>query len=51
MPKVQEASRILRMGFGLSKRPNFNSIYLVRVLFLTGIAVQGMILESHTYYT
>ena len=39
MPKVQEASIILRMGFALSKRPHFNSAYVVRVPFLTGITV------------
>ena len=39
VPKVQEASIILRVGFALSKWPHFNSIYLVRVPFLTGIAV------------
>ena len=37
--KAQEASNILRVGFALSKWPHFNSIYLVRVPFLTGIAV------------
>ena len=39
VPKVQEASIILRVGFALSKWPHFNSIYLVRVPFLTRIAV------------
>ena len=39
MQKVQEAGSILRLGFALSKRPHFNSVYLVRVPFLTGIAV------------
>ena len=39
VPKVQEASIVLRVGFSLSKWPHFNSIYLVRVPFLTGIAV------------
>ena len=38
--KVQEASIISRVGFALSKWPHFNSIYLVRVPFLNGIAVQ-----------
>ena len=37
--KVQEASNILKVGFVLSKWPHFNSIYLVRVPFPTGIAV------------
>ena len=39
VPKVQDASNILRVGFALSKWPHFNSTYLVRVPFLTGIAV------------
>ena len=38
--KNQEASYNFRLGFALSKRPHFNSVYLVRVPFLTGIAVQ-----------
>ena len=37
--KVQEASSILRVAFALSKWPHFNSIYLVRVPFLTSIDV------------
>ena len=37
--KVQEASIILGVYFALSKWPHFNSVYLVRVPFLTGIAV------------
>ena len=39
MSKVQENSIILRVGFSLSKRPLFNSIYLVRVPFLISITV------------
>ena len=39
VPKVQEASIVLRVGFSLSKWPHFNSIYLVRVSFITDIAV------------
>ena len=37
--KVQGASRILKVAFALSKWPHFTSIYLVRLPFLTGIAV------------
>ena len=40
--KVQEASSILRVGFALSNWPHFNSIYLLRVSSLTGIAVYGV---------
>ena len=39
MLNVKEASSILKVGFGLSKRPHFHRAYLVRVPFLTGIAV------------
>ena len=37
--KIQEASYYFKLGFALSNRPHFNSVYLVRVPFLTGIAV------------
>ena len=37
--KNQEASYNFKLGFALSIRPHFNSVYLVRVPFLTGIAV------------
>ena len=37
--KYQEISNNFRLGFAQSKRPHFNSVYLVRVPFLTGIAV------------
>ena len=37
--KVQEASSILRVGFALSKWPHFNSAYLLRVPYSSGIAV------------
>ena len=37
--KNQEASYNFKLGFALSKRPHFNSVYLARVPFLTGIAV------------
>ena len=37
--KHQEASYNFKLGFALSNRPHFNSVYLVRVPFLTGIAV------------
>ena len=39
--KVQGASSILRMGFALSKYPHFNSAYLIRVPFSSGIAVSS----------
>ena len=39
MLKFQEASSILRVGFALSKYPNFNSTYLVKVRFLLDLAV------------
>ena len=38
--KNQEASYNFKLGFALSNRPHFNSVYLVRVPFLTGIAVK-----------
>ena len=37
--KNQEASYNFKLDFALSNRPHFNSVYLVRVPFLTGIAV------------
>ena len=37
--KHQEASYNFKLGFALSNRPHFNSVYLVRVPFLTSIAV------------
>ena len=37
--KNQKASYNFKLGFALSKRPHFNRVYLVRVPFLTGIAV------------
>ena len=37
--KNQEASNNFKLGFAPSERPHFNSIYLVRVPFLNGIAV------------
>ena len=37
--KHQEASYNFKLGFALSNRPHFNSVYLVRVPLLTGIAV------------
>ena len=37
--KDQEASYNFKLDFALSNRPHFNSVYLVRVPFLTGIAV------------
>ena len=37
--KNQEASYSFMLGFALSNRPHFNSVYLVRVPFLNGIAV------------
>ena len=39
--KNQEASYNFKLGFALSNRPHFNSVYLVRVPFLNGIAVFG----------
>ena len=37
--KNQKASYNFKLAFSLSNRPHFNSVYLVRVPFLTGIAV------------
>ena len=37
--KYQKISKNLRLGFALSNRPHFDSVYLVRVPSLTGIAV------------
>ena len=45
--KNQEASYNFKLGFVLSNRPYFNSAYLVRVPFLTNIAV-GLV-KSLTY--
>ena len=39
--KNQKAGSILKVDFALSKWPHFNSIYLVRVPFLTNIAVSS----------
>ena len=36
--KNQEASYNFKLGFAMSNRPHFNSVYLVRVPFLNGIA-------------
>ena len=41
--KNQEASYNFKLYFALSNRPHFNSVYLVRVPFLTGIAVSKTI--------
>ena len=40
--KIQKASYNFKLGFALSNRPHFNSVYLVWVPFLTGIAVYGL---------
>ena len=37
--KYQETSYNFRLGFALSNRPHFNSTYLLRVPFSSGIAV------------
>ena len=39
MLKFQEASNILKVCYALSKCPHFHRAYLIRVPFLTGIAV------------
>ena len=39
--KYQETSDNFRLGFAMSNRPHFNSVCLVRVPSLTGIAVCG----------
>ena len=39
--QYQETSDNFRLGFAMSNRPHFNSVYLVRVPSLTGIAVCG----------
>ena len=47
--KNQKASYNFKLGFALSNRPHFNSVYLVRVPFLTGIAVGAVATSScHT---
>ena len=46
--KNQKASYNFKLGFALSKRPHFNSIYLVRVPFLTGIAVILLVFYHHS---
>ena len=38
--KNQEASYNFKLGFGLSNRPHFNSVYLVRMPFLTNITLR-----------
>ena len=47
--KNQEASYNFKLGFALSKRPHFNSVYLVRVPFLNGIAVKSHVSKPLTY--
>ena len=42
--KNQETSHNFKLGLTLSNRPHFNSVYLVRVPFLTGIAVYAPII-------
>ena len=42
--KHQEASYNFKLGFALSNRPHFYSVYLVRVPFLTSIAVSVEVL-------
>ena len=37
--KNQEATYNFKLSFALSKRPHFNSVYLLRVPFSSGIAV------------
>ena len=37
--KSQDASYNFKLGFALSNIPHFNSVYLIRGPFLTGIAV------------
>ena len=49
--KHQEASYNFKLGFALSNRPHFNSVYLVRVPFLTGIAVLHIIFSLETAYS
>ena len=54
MSKFQEVSSILKVDFALSKRPHFNSVYLLRVPSLNGIAVyhkvSKMIIDIETTY-
>ena len=45
--KNQEGSYNFKLGFALSKRPHFNSVYLVRVPFLNGIAVHSFEISIH----
>ena len=40
--KNEEVSYNFKLVFTLSKRPHFNSVYSVRVPFLTGIAVDTL---------
>ena len=47
--KNQEASYNFKLGFALSNRPHFNSVYLVKVPFLTDIAVCTT-LNSSSFY-
>ena len=48
--KNQKASYNFKLDFALSNRPLFNSVYLVRVPFLTGIAVYGDSLYTFSCY-
>ena len=41
--KYQETSYNFRLGFALSNRPHFNSTYLLRVPFSSGIAVYQLV--------
>ena len=45
--KNQEASYNFKLGFALSNRPHFNSVYLIRVPFLNGIAVPMKICKDY----
>ena len=45
--KNQEASYNFKLGFALSNIPHFNSVYLVGVPFLTGIAVFDFFIFLH----
>ena len=49
--KNQEASYNFKLGFALSNRPHFNSVYLVRLPFLTGIAIAYFLLIRYILKT
>ena len=51
MSKFQEAGKILRVGFALSKWPHLDSVYLLRWQFVLLSIVNIQILSSFKIYS